>query len=96
MKEQFTQGDWNVPPHTVGPDDQCEVVFNEAGECIAEYVHSRDDAHLIAAAPKMYKLLQKFLPCDEDGNGVFLYNDGSEYLGDEVTKLLAEARGEIK
>jgi hypothetical protein len=52
------------------------------------------NAHLIAAAPKMYRMLKEFLPMDEDGNGEFSYNEGSEYLGDEVTKILAEARGE--
>jgi hypothetical protein len=52
-------------------------------------------AHLIAAAPDMYELLLKFLPMDEDGNGPFEYNEGSEHYGEEVKALIAKARGEL-
>jgi len=56
-----------------------------------------DDAiKQIAVFEKMFQLLEKFLPCDEDGNGEgdFVYSDGSESFGKEVIALLVEARGE--
>lgn len=52
------------------------------------------NSHLIASAPDMYKLLELFIPTDEDGNGNFTYDDGSEYLGEQVELILAKARGE--
>ena len=52
------------------------------------------NANLIAAAPEMYELLKEFIPMDEDGNGSHEYNEGSEYMGEMVNKLLAKARGE--
>lgn len=33
-------------------------------------------------------VLAKFTPCDENGNGEFLYNEGSEYLGADVLEVL--------
>ncbi len=35
------------------------------------------------------KALEKFVPMDECGNGDFQYNEGSEYLGEEVMEALA-------
>ncbi len=35
------------------------------------------------------KALEKFVPIDEYGNGDFHYNEGSEYLGEEVMEALA-------
>tara|TARA_R110000772_G_scaffold209058_1_gene319593 strand:+ start:688 stop:975 length:288 start_codon:yes stop_codon:yes gene_type:complete len=95
MNNKFTKGEWSV----LG-----EVVIAEKGHKTIKPLCSLNgrmspeedgaNAHLIAAAPDMYALLLKFLPMDEDGNGPFEYNDGSEHYGKEVETLLAKARGE--
>lgn len=41
---------------------------------------------------ELESLLQKFIPCDEDGNGQFLYSEGSEYLGELVNKTLEQSK----
>jgi len=86
---KFSKSPWMVTPQ--GPADAngmgiCSM-WGDGEELIA-------NVDLISQAPAMYKLLQKFLPMDEDGNGEFQYNDGSEELGEEVIKLLSKARGE--
>ena len=52
------------------------------GECIAEIIHIESDAHLIAAAPEMYRMLDaiatlRMIPTEE-----------------KLSELLAKARGE--
>jgi hypothetical protein len=37
---------------------------------------------------ELKEVLRNFLPMDEDGNGEFKYNDGSEHLGEEVLDAL--------
>ena len=38
---------------------------------------------------ELENLLKKFRPCDEGGNGWdFIYNEGSEYLGEAVLEAL--------
>ena len=99
MKEQFTPGKWGFQAN----DSYIEL--HAGGKMIGDRsmgsntcteAELKANAQLFKVAPKMYEMLKKFLPCDEDGNGKgdFLYSDGSEFMGDEVTKLLAEARGE--
>lgn len=91
--EKFTQGEW-VNENTPFESHKGREIWSGEQNCVAIGIVSIHDAHLIAAAPKMYRLLQKFIPCDEDGNGAFIYEDGSEYLGSAVNELLAEAHGE--
>lgn len=83
----FTKGEWKVYGDwgiNTGDSTECHATFENYG-----------DAHLIAAAPAMYKLLEKFLPMDGDGNGWdFVYDEGSEHMGEEVIALLSKARGE--
>lgn len=76
-------------PYTQFSSDVCELVISHDNPDVV-----RANASLIAAAPEMYQLLQKFIPMDEDGNGSFVYEDGSECMGEDVNKLLAKARGE--
>ena len=93
MELKITKGELKVNPLVNGHG--FDVSFNDDGECVVDVVDKEADAHLIAAAPDMYKLLQQFLPRDEDGNGWdFIYDEGSEGMGEEVIKLLAKARGE--
>ena len=96
MDTKFTKGLWT---HQKGDDWIYDDSKDDQVICCAMPVNNnyevrRANAHLIAAAPDMYELLKEFLPMDEDGNGEFQYNEGSEYLGKKVTELLAKARGE--
>ena len=77
MKEQFTPGDWEAFDGTVFCDDSlisdCTISENTCFEDEA-------NAHLIAAAPKMYRKLKEIA----DKN----------FFTTEINQLLAEARGE--
>ena len=102
MKTKFTKGKWVV--NVVR--DQFEIIGHETNPYIADVlcldkggakaiVEAKANAHLIASAPAMYKLLEKFLPMDGDGNGWdFVYDEGSEHMGEEVISMLSKARGE--
>ncbi len=82
-----TQARWDANDPNIA-----QVSVDWSGELARE---QKANAHLISAAPDMYKLLEKFLPMDEDGNGWdFQYNEGSEHFGEEVVELLKKARGE--
>ena len=105
---KFTKGKWSTSYRKDSDGMYSQDVYDSNGKAICSCswyqidkgngnttTNREDNAHLIAAAPAMYKLLQKFLPMDEDGNGWdFQYNEGSEELGVEVVKLLELARGE--
>lgn len=80
---KFTKGDWKVNSLVNGRG--FDISFNDDGECIAEIIHIESDAHLIAAAPEMYAMLDMLV--DNDG-----INDCS--IDREVESLLAKARGE--
>ena len=81
---KFTKGEWVVNytgAHWNNPElRNIEINYSEQGECICDTVYRDSDAHLIAAAPKMYKFL------DDLANG-----RGIDY---PIEKLLSEARGE--
>ena len=105
METKFTKGRWVVDYRgTTGTvkalvNAKADITPTVATYRITPSIIKADgevkaNAHLIAAAPDMYALLQKFLPMDEDGNGSFIYDDGSECMGEDVVKLLAKARGE--
>lgn len=95
MNEKFTRGEWSSKSgYSISSKGHGYIA-----KALPVYMDSSErkaNADLIAAAPKMYRLLQKFIPMDDDGNGEFIYSDGSECMGDEVNALLAEARGESK
>ena len=77
---KFTKGEWKVNSLVNGR--AFDISFNDDGECIAEIIHIESDAHLIAAAPEMYRMLDaiatlRMLPTEE-----------------KLSDLLAKARGE--
>ena len=61
-----------------------EVQFGDEGECVAECIHTKEDAHLIAAAPEMLAALEDV----QD----FLKQSG--YRTDIVKQAIAKAKGE--
>ena len=78
---KFTEGDWFA-------DDSCygsPFIDDGSGGVLAE-VYDVNNAHLIAAAPEMYKILDFIY---KELNGV----EESIYW-DDIEKLLSKARGE--
>ena len=80
---KFTKGEWRVERFVNGKG--FEIAFNDDGEVVADYVYSEHDAHLIAAAPDMYKMLESIAISMECFHGVDT---------DSIYELLAKARGE--
>tara|TARA_R100000544_G_C2163311_1_gene28695 strand:+ start:44 stop:325 length:282 start_codon:yes stop_codon:yes gene_type:complete len=89
---KFTKGKWVINytgTHWNNPTlRNIEVNYGSQGECICDTVYNDSDAHLIAAAPEMYEILES------------IYNAAC-YTGtyssemDQIKALLAKARGEL-
>ena len=85
--EKFTKGDWyvnHIGPHWNNPKIAShEICYSEAGECVVDHVYELADAHLIAAAPDMYRMLEQISKesCDID-------------IVSDIDNMLAKARGE--
>jgi len=92
MKEKFTQGEWSTCRNNVHicqiatihhclNNDWVEVWAMKAsgGE-----IEQEANAHLIAAAPEMYRMLETLLN----------RYPNSQHIQDPIIKLLAKARGE--
>ena len=78
---KFTKGEWRVERFV--NNKGFEIAFNDDGEVVADYVYEESDAHLIAAAPEMYEMLESL--CEQDECQMFKYH---------IKKLLAKAGGE--
>jgi hypothetical protein len=89
---KFTKGEWwvnHTGKHHNNPEiSQHEICYSKEGECVVDHVYDVNDAHLIAAAPEMYEMLNNIL---DERVGV-AKND--YVLDDEIESLLAKARGE--
>lgn len=61
--ERFTQGEWRVVPtgaHWNNPELQnLQICYSDVGECVCDTVYEKADAHLISAAPDMYRALRE-------------------------------------
>lgn len=72
METQHTESPWKVVelPAKSGIPATHEIQFGEDGECVAEWVHKKEDAKLIAAAPDMLRALIEIEGevCDDDAN----------------------------
>lgn len=79
---RFTKGEWKVERFV--NNKGFEISFNDDGEVVADHVYTEPDAHLIAAAPEMYAMLQEIL------DGGSLHRMDAKAISD----LLAKARGE--
>ena len=109
---KFTPVPWSVNPvgpHWNNPEiAQYEITYSDAGECIVDHVYKLSDAHLIAAAPEMYEMLEAAqreianLIDEVNDQRLSHVNFSSETQPDlcdqetvwEIQKLLAKARGE--
>ncbi len=82
----FTKGDW-----VAVFNDTLDEWHIEANCCVNGFfdmpcaeIGSEEDAHLIAAAPEMYRMLERILANQAIGSPLAL----------EINQLLADARGE--
>ena len=84
---KFTNGEWRVERFV--NNKGFEISFNDDGEVVADYVYTEPDAHLIAAAPEMYKLLETLYELADNES----IDIGGALMWD-IRELLAKARGE--
>ena len=104
MSEKFTQGEWFVDGEcfegdaTAGYGVSCEGRFiafvsswDDRGEPSKPQPQDLINAHLIAAAPEMYRMLEGFAEVIAL-NGELATFDGDDMEG--ILSLLAKARGE--
>lgn len=101
---KFTKGEWRVVStgkHRNNENlENLQICYSDIGECICDTVYEEQDAHLIAAAPEMYVMLENSLneiymlvnKVNEKGAGFTNYDD--MYIAREIKYLLAKARGE--
>lgn len=96
MSAKFTPGPWFVVPQGCFVADR-KVEFDGDGARVGETPNmciecaSEADAHLIAAAPEMYEVIEeiagvKIADCDA--------HDAANYMRDAARALLAKMRGE--
>jgi len=91
MKEKFTPGEWEITHDNCSAGETVTVngasFFNSWNDSkTAE--QNEIDAHLIAAAPKMYRMLEGSIDALRASSAC------GEDFPDEVLLLLAKARGE--
>ena len=102
MNTKFTKGQWLSSAKINSTDDAVitSTVNDEKITIAKVYGHSHvyDDANLIAAAPKMYALLDKLLNAGSWYSSALEIDTYEGYDGEELKKMietvLAEARGE--
>ena len=83
--EKFTSGEWHAKVHGIGGLNIGIVYINGGGFDVSGAPDCVANAHLIAAAPDMYQLLQHISISMECEHGVDC---------NEINELLAKARGE--
>ncbi len=104
---KFTKGKWFIEKDAYWNDDCWAISVkrdydDSVHHCFAEVTYKMEheesnpeleaNAHLIAAAPEMYEILEKIMKHLNHGSG-----DAMEYLNNSdycINKLLAKARGE--
>lgn len=92
MKTKFTPGPWIAGPQDIGRMiESPTAAINSTIGCI--HGCSEADAHLIAAAPEMYDLLEWTIEMLEGEHPESV--NGKNLYGDRVRSLLKKARGEL-
>ncbi len=91
-KPIFTPGPWHESDDI---SDPCYIVGKGRIVCSIKYHEPYDEAdanaHLIAAAPEMYAMLERIM--DYRTGGPFIANPTKT---EEIYNLLAKARGEVR
>lgn len=98
---KFTKGEWwvnNIGNHHNNPNiDNLQICYSLAEECICDTVYELADAHLIAAAPEMYGVLNELSHTFEVlSNKIKVYEYDHEFkkIKAVLDDTLAKARGE--
>jgi len=83
--KKFTKGEW-VIKEAIAHKNQIKIKDKKGkqGKIIGN-IRTREDAHLIAAAPDMYDMLHSI---ENDANQI------PPFLWDKIQSVLAKARGE--
>jgi hypothetical protein len=79
---KFTRGEWEVYTRGLGEFKEIDILVPKGGFSITHMPDAEANAHLIAAAPYMYHMLEQL----KNGEGLS--------PGDTIERLLAKARGE--
>lgn len=94
-KARFTNGEWYTHPNGVGCGGVAIVITPNG--CVLPKSEDDANAHLIAAAPEMYKAIQEltdfFFLWDEGDTGSKFENDMRSKM-EVALSTLAKARGE--
>jgi hypothetical protein len=83
---KFTKGPWKVKPkgkHWNNKELDHYDIENEVGECFVDNTYGIENANLIACAPELYAMLERFV----------LFEIGYDDY-EEAKALLKRARGE--
>jgi hypothetical protein len=80
MEAKFTKGEWSIQGETLWCNNLPVCVL---GDSWVTFSNAENNAHLIAAAPEMYAMLESLADCDEN-----------QMYRKEINELLAKARGE--
>ena len=100
MKEKFTQGEWKILGEKVGVVDKSDtqsygmlnqICFIDKFDFPNEWTYN---AHLIASAPDMYRMLDDIRILAGWGYTCSEVAEELELKIEEIEKLLAKARGE--
>lgn len=83
-------GDWGIQPESAKSDENIFATF-ESVTLDNGNNNGFDNAHLICAAPSMYKFIEIFIVMVEHGNTDCV--TVNETMADEARLLLAKARG---
>ncbi len=84
----FTPGEWKAhkQSETDWAHETWEIHYTDDGECVAEVIHSKADAYLMAASKDLYRVLQSLL---SEQNGIPLLKRERQYS--EAVKKAREA-----
>ena len=98
MKEKFTQGDWSASGEfVIEVRSGFTTIINWTGfdDAGVSKEESRANANLIAAAPDMYRIMDKLSSCGEwFETAIMLTTNDGEVIHKEILSILARARGE--
>ena len=99
-EEKFTQGEWVVEDSRAIVCDGFKVAYACSGSNIPFISKVSANAHLIAAAPEMYKMLDSIFNIEHERGGSLGVDGSFHYrVSEDVFKkvgfLLAKARGEL-
>ena len=86
-EEKFTKGEWVVEDSRAIVCDGFKVAYACSGSNIPFISKVSANAHLIAAAPEMYELLQSI--------AVTEMMNGDDAFSEQINELLSKARGEL-